>query len=161
MKIVLIWRLWKLTWFIRPKLSNHLTKIKRRWYLTITSFVPINFYKMLGPKTFRKNFAMLQKKYKRLPSRHLLVQIQQWKHQERCEMCSKLRIETPEQCHWHCSGVFIVNFEQTSQIHLVVRCGLSISKCGMALWQWQSGVTNIWTKAFLLILGKKEFKKNW
>ena len=30
----------------------------------------------------------------------------------RCEMSWKLTIKTPEWCHWHCSGVFIVNFEQ-------------------------------------------------
>ena len=28
-----------------------------------------------------------------------------------CEICSKLTIKTPEQCHWRRSGVFIVNFE--------------------------------------------------
>ena len=25
----------------------------------------------------------------------------------RCEICSKLIIKAPEQCHWRCSGVFI------------------------------------------------------
>ena len=29
----------------------------------------------------------------------------------RCEICSELTLKTPEQCHWRCSGVFIVNFE--------------------------------------------------
>ena len=28
----------------------------------------------------------------------------------RCEICSKLAIKTPEQRHWHRSGVFVVNF---------------------------------------------------
>ena len=28
-----------------------------------------------------------------------------------CEICSKLRIKTPERRHWRCSGVFIVKFE--------------------------------------------------
>ena len=36
-----------------------------------------------------------------------------------CEICSKLTIKTPEQCHWSCSAVFIVNFEQISRIVLV------------------------------------------
>ena len=36
-----------------------------------------------------------------------------------CEICSKLTInKIPEQRQWHCSGVFIVNFEQFSHIHL-------------------------------------------
>ena len=35
------------------------------------------------------------------------------------ELCSKLTIKTPEQCQWHrCSGVFIVNFEDTSSLVL-------------------------------------------
>ena len=38
-----------------------------------------------------------------------------------CEICSKLKIKTPEQDHqWRRSGVFIVNFEHTSL------CSLSI-----------------------------------
>ena len=28
----------------------------------------------------------------------------------RCEICSRLTIKTSERCHWHSSGVFIVNF---------------------------------------------------
>ena len=28
----------------------------------------------------------------------------------KCEIYSKLTIETPEQSHWCCCGVFIVNF---------------------------------------------------
>ena len=31
--------------------------------------------------------------------------------------CSKLTLETPEQCHWSCSDVFIVNFEQIDFTH--------------------------------------------
>ena len=37
----------------------------------------------------------------------------------RREICSKLTIKTPEQCHWLCSGVFIVNFEHISHLVLV------------------------------------------
>ena len=46
-------------------------------------------------------------------SQHLLVQIQQQKHQKntRCEICSRLKIKTPERRKWRHSGVFIVNFE--------------------------------------------------
>ena len=38
---------------------------------------------------------------------------------EQCEIHSKLTIKTPERCHWRCSDVFIVIFEQISQITLV------------------------------------------
>ena len=37
----------------------------------------------------------------------------------RCEICSKSTIETPERRHWHCSGVFSVNFEHISHLVLV------------------------------------------
>ena len=37
-----------------------------------------------------------------------------------CKICSKLTIKTPEQCHQYRSGVFDVNFEQTSHIVLVI-----------------------------------------
>ena len=33
---------------------------------------------------------------------------------QRCEICSKLTIKTPERCHWRRSCVFIVNFEQVN-----------------------------------------------
>ena len=36
-----------------------------------------------------------------------------------CEICSHLRIKTPERRHWRRSGVFIVNFEHVSPIFLM------------------------------------------
>ena len=36
-----------------------------------------------------------------------------------CEVCSKLTIKAPEQTHWRCSGVFIVNFQHISHFVLV------------------------------------------
>ena len=36
----------------------------------------------------------------------------------RCEICSELRIKTPEPRHWRCSGVSILNFEHV--LHLVL-----------------------------------------
>ena len=38
---------------------------------------------------------------------------------ERCEICSKLTIKTPECWQWRHSGVFIVNFEYISHLFLV------------------------------------------
>ena len=37
----------------------------------------------------------------------------------RCEICSKLTINTPERRQWRHSGVFIVNFEHISHLALV------------------------------------------
>ena len=55
---------------------------------------------------------------------HILVGIYMFKVNNRntrpsCEICSKLTIKTPEQRHWRCSGVFIVNFEYISHLALV------------------------------------------
>ena len=36
-----------------------------------------------------------------------------------CEICSQLRIKTPERRHWRRSGVFIVKFEHVSPIFLM------------------------------------------
>ena len=37
----------------------------------------------------------------------------------RCEICSKLTINKPDQRHWRRSGVFIINFEHVSHFVLV------------------------------------------
>ena len=37
----------------------------------------------------------------------------------KCEICSKLTVKTPERPHWHCSGVFIANFEHISHFSSV------------------------------------------
>ena len=37
----------------------------------------------------------------------------------RCEICSKLTINTPERRHWRRSGIFIVYFEHFSHLVLV------------------------------------------
>ena len=64
------------------------------------------------------------------PSRHLIVQSQQLKHKNMCEICSKLK--TPEWRHWRQwrrSCFFIVNFEQISYIVLVFLLLTLNTKC--------------------------------
>ena len=51
-----------------------------------------------------------------LPNRNLLVQSQQWKHQNDMWNLWKVNKKTAEQRHWRRSDVFIVNFEQISHI---------------------------------------------
>ena len=48
----------------------------------------------------------------------VVTQSQQWKHQS-CEICSKLTTKTPRRRHWHCSGVFIVNYKLISRLVMV------------------------------------------
>ena len=37
----------------------------------------------------------------------------------KCKMCLKLTVRIPERPQWHCAGVFIVDYQQISHIHLV------------------------------------------
>ena len=51
------------------------------------------------------------------------------KSRERCEMCSKLSIKTPQRRQWRRFGVFVVKFEHISHLFLVLLLQLSTSKC--------------------------------
>ena len=53
-----------------------------------------------------------------------------------CEICSNITIKTPDWRHWwrRCSGVFIVNFEQTSYIILVFPCWVWARKGRLGYW---------------------------
>ena len=46
------------------------------------------------------------------PSKHLLVQSQQYNTRKSCELCSKVTIRTPERFFTPFSSVSIVDFEQ-------------------------------------------------
>ena len=46
-----------------------------------------------------------------------LLKVNKRNTRTKCEICSKLTLKTPKQCHWRPYGVFIVNFEYFS--HLV------------------------------------------
>ena len=48
-----------------------------------------------------------------------LHKVNNGKTRTRCEKYSKLTIKTPDQRHWHRSGVFIANFEHISHFDLV------------------------------------------
>ena len=56
-----------------------------------------------------------------VPSRHLLVQSQQWKHQKNVWNLFKVKIEDTKRCQWPRFGVIIVNFEYISHIVLVIQ----------------------------------------
>ena len=53
------------------------------------------------------------------PSGNYLFKVNNRNTRWRCEICSKLTIQKPERRHWHCSGVFIANFEHISHLVLV------------------------------------------
>ena len=45
------------------------------------------------------------------PTGNYMIEVNNRNTRTRCEICSRLTIQTPEQRHWHRSGVFIVNYE--------------------------------------------------
>ena len=48
-----------------------------------------------------------------------LIKVYNRDARERCEICSKFTIKTPERRYWRRSGAFIVNFEHISHLVLV------------------------------------------
>ena len=55
----------------------------------------------------------------RFPADNYMFKINNRNTRTRCEICSKLTIETPERRQWCRSGVFIVKFEHISHLVLV------------------------------------------
>ena len=53
------------------------------------------------------------------PAGIYLLKVNNRNTRARCEICSKLTINTPERRQWRRSGVFIVNFEHISHLALV------------------------------------------
>ena len=54
------------------------------------------------------------------PANIYLLRVNKKNTRTMCEIClTKLTINTPKQCHWRCSSVFIVNFEHILLIILV------------------------------------------
>ena len=54
-----------------------------------------------------------------IPAGIYLFKVNNRKTRTRCEICSKLTINTPKRRQWRRSGVFIVNFEHISHLVLV------------------------------------------
>ena len=54
------------------------------------------------------------------PAEIYLLKVNNRNTRTRCEICSKLTTNTPEQRKWHCSGVFIVNLEHMSHLAVMI-----------------------------------------
>ena len=63
-----------------------------------------------------RNFAIYIPR-RNSPAGIYLVKVNKRNTRTRCEICSKVTIKTPEQCHWRRFGVFIINFE-----HVIAGC---------------------------------------
>ena len=56
----------------------------------------------------------------RFTDSNYMYKVNNRKSRERCEVCSKLTIKTPEGRHWRRSGLFIVNVELI--FHNMLQC---------------------------------------
>ena len=57
--------------------------------------------------------------YTKAPAGNYMFKVNNRNTRKKCEICSKLRIKTPEWRQWRRSGAFIVNFEDISHYALV------------------------------------------
>ena len=74
-----------------------------------------------GSKYFFGRVSIKMKSLMRLQNGIYLLKVNNKNTRARCQICSKLTIKTPEQCHWYRSYVIIVNFEHISHLVVVFR----------------------------------------
>ena len=72
--------------------------------------------KVKGPVKNKQKYNKAMQEY---PAGIYLFKVNNRNTRTRCEICSKLTINTPERRQWRRSGVFIVNFEHISHLVLV------------------------------------------
>ena len=78
------------------------------------------FYKN-GTNLFEAQFVLfLFFLYWNYPANKYMLKFNNRNTRKKYETCSKLTIATPKQYYWHYSGVFIVIFEQTLYLGLVI-----------------------------------------
>ena len=86
------------------KVNNRNTRVRFEIWpnLTIATLrISVPFYSMLSSTH---------------PSSLYLLKVNDRNIRVKCEIWPKLTIETSERLHWHCLGVFIVNFEHISHL---------------------------------------------
>ena len=88
---------------------------------------------MLKPRKSKEasNYLMNTSCIKHSPTGIYLFKVNDGNIRTMCEICSKLAIKTPLRRQKCCSGVFIGNFEQISQVVLVFPL-LILNKCVLA-----------------------------
>ena len=83
-------------------------------FVTFTFIITLRI-KCLWLSDKANNFKLLNlRRIETYPIDIYLLKVNNRKTRTRCEICSKSTIKTPERSHWHCSGVFIINFEHIS-----------------------------------------------
>ena len=83
------------------------------------TFSDISKFSLIAPGSISWSLAFWQQLSVLLHSQHLHVTNLTTNNRTKHELCSELTIKTPEQCHWRCCGVFIVNFQHISHLVLV------------------------------------------
>ena len=88
------------------------------WFLLLLSeggLSPESCLAICHPVAYKKTKCS----YINIPAGIYLLKVNNRNTRTRCEICSKLTINTPERRQWRRSGVFIVNFEHISHLVLV------------------------------------------
>ena len=86
--------------------------------LTLNIWMPIGKGSVVW-KGLRLSNSRVVFESQRSPPNVYLFKVSIRNTRKRCEICSKLTINTPKQHHWRSSGVFIVNFEHIWPLILV------------------------------------------
>ena len=109
---------------LTEKMEKH-TPIKTKSTKTLRKSIKIRnkIYKQHCKEKDQAKKELLHKQFKiyrySFPAGIYLLKVNNRNTRTRCEICSKLTINTPERRHWRRSGVFIVNFEHISHLVLV------------------------------------------
>ena len=90
-----------------------------KYFLELSPISPYNRDSKVFQKVFR---AIIKQHENNFPAIIHLLKVYNKNARIKCEICSKLTIQTPEQCKWCHSDVFIVNFEHISHLTLVFFC---------------------------------------
>ena len=102
----------------------------------LSNAVHLYFYQAVSILFLGNSFVMVMflTYWKEAPVNIYLFKVSHRKNRKGCEICSKLTIQTAEQCQSRCSCIFIVNFEHISHLFLVFLL-LTSSKLMLAIWR--------------------------
>ena len=73
------------------------------------------------------------KQFYHFPTGNYMFKVNNRNNRTRCEECSKLTIKIPERRYWRRSGIFIVKFEQISQLSHFTTFTFQISQISLLL----------------------------
>ena len=107
---------------LRTNQGLHYLDGTKHWFVGITSKILVCiifrtlFFACLESQPSCTMYTCFTARY---PANIYLFKVNNRNTRKRCEICSKLRIKTPERRFWRRSGVSIVNFKHISHLFLL------------------------------------------